>query len=204
MCSPKLVPLFILIMSVPPIAMGKEPLPNNKYEDGITLTITSKPFDPKAHKLSKCKEMMLCQSEKNGQPEYYMCNENLCSVDGKPLYGANGKIPKQQVTSLIFEKNGKKVALDVSNMYNPNVNNANIKKYIKVMPGPENSYQVTGYFSHDDGDDSMYICLWQVSMEGSFRNYMGDFGLLHDLTERVAKDFNYKTLETLMRENQRK
>lgn len=203
MRSSRLLPLFFLGMSVSVIATGKEPPPDNKYEDGITLTITSKPFDPKAHRLSKCKEKMLCQSEKNGQPEYYMCNENICSVDGKPLYGANGKIPKQEVTSLIFEKNGKRVALDVSNMYNPNVNNSNIKKYIKVMPGPENSYQVTGYFSHNDGDDSMYICLWQVSTEGSFRNYMGDFGSLHDLTERVAKDFNYKNLETIMRENQR-
>lgn len=64
MRSSRLLPLFFLGMSVSVIATGKEPPPDNKYEDGITLTITSKPFDPKAHRLSKCKEKMLCQSKK--------------------------------------------------------------------------------------------------------------------------------------------
>lgn len=222
--------LFFVALLLSSIAQGKESLPINKsgdgdtpgrcsrksclpppsdkYVDGITLTITSKPFDPKTHTLTKCKAMMLCQSEKDGKPVYYMCNENLCSIDGKPAYGANGKIPKQQVTSLIFEKKGRKVALDVSDMYNPYVNNSNIKQYLQVLPmpgnspdNPDNFYQVTGYFSHGDGDDDMYICLWTVTPNGSFRNYIGDFGSLHDLTERVIWDFNYKSLETIMREN---
>ena len=225
MRSPKRLPLFFLALLLSSIAHGKEPLPinksggsdtparcsrtacspppNDKYVDGITLTITSKPFDPKAHTLTKCKEMMLCESEKDGQPVYYMCNENLCSIDGKPVYGTNGKTPKQEVTSLIFEKNGRKVALDVSGMYNPYVNNSNIKQYVQVIPWLDKSYWVTGYFSHGDGDADMYIGLWTVTPDGSFRNYMGDFESLHYLTERVVEDFKYKSLETIMRENQR-
>lgn len=143
---------------------------NNKYEDGITLTITSKPFDPKAHVIEKC-------------------GETVCVIDGKPVYGAYGKVPKQVVTSLIFKKDSRKVALDVSGMYNPNVNNSNIKKYVKITTWDKDSYWVTGYFSHDDGDDDMYICHWLIMKNGSIRNYMGDYGALARLTEEVQKDF---------------
>lgn len=234
MCNSKRLPLFILALSLSAVAHGKEPLPvnksggsdtparctrtacspppNDKYVDGITLTITSKPFNPKAHNIAECKkEPSLCMYDKAGQPgqiELAPCAKNVCSIDGKPAYGANGKIPKQQVASLIFERNGKKVALDVSNMYNPYVNNSNIKQYVQVIPGPFNSpdnpdnfYEVIGYFSLGDGDDDMYFGLWNVSLDGSFRNYLGPFGSILDLAERVVEDFKYKSLETIMREN---
>ena len=229
MCSPKRLPLFFLALSLTAVAHGKEPLPvnksggsdtparcsrtacssppNDKYVDGITLTITSKPFNPKAHNIAECKkEPSLCTYDKVGQPgqiELAPCAKNICSIDGKPAYGANGKTPKQEVTSLIFEKNGRKVALDVSGMYNPYVNNSNIKQYVQVIPWLDKSYWVTGYFSHGDGDADMYIGLWTVTPDGSYRNYLGDFESLHYLTERVVWDFNYKSLETIMRENQR-
>ena len=242
MCNPKRLLLFFLALPLSAVAHGQDqvldyqpqvpiyeakegdtpgrcsrksclPPPDDKYVDGITLTITSKPFVPKAHKIAECKQVNPCMYDKPGQPgQVYLapCAKNICSIDGNPGYGANGKTPKQQVASLIFEKNGKKVALDVSSMYNPYVNNSNIKQYLQVLPMPGNSpdnpdsfYQVTGYFSHGDGDDSMYIGLWTVWQDGSFRNYLGDFGSLLDLTERVVWDFNYKSLETIMRENQR-
>jgi hypothetical protein len=173
---------------MPALGSAGEPLMDNKYEDGVTLTITTKPFDPKAHKITKCKET-LCETEKNGKPVYYMCSETICSIDGKPAYGTYGRIPKQEVASLIFEKNGKKISLDVSAMYNPNVNNTNIRRYIDVMPWHEGSYRVRGYFSHDDGDDDTYICLWLVTPEGSIRNHISDYGSLVTLTTEAQKDF---------------
>lgn len=219
MGSQKSLLLLFLFMSVSSIANGKEPPLDNKYEDGITLTITSKPFNPRLHNIAECKkEPSLCMFDKAGQPGQIVlapCAKNICAIDGKPAYGAFGKIPKQQVASLLFEQNGRKVALNVSNMYNPYVNNSNIKKYVQVIPGPDNSpdnpdnfYRVVGYFSLGDGGrdghDRMYIGLWTVWHDGSFRNYLGDFGSLHDLAERAARDFNYKSLGTIMRENSNK
>lgn len=236
MCNSKRLPLFILALSLSAAAHGEEPLPvnksggsdisyrctsrscspppNDKYVDGVTLTITSKPFNPKAHKIEECKrEPSLCMYDKPGQPgqvELAPCAKSICSIDGTIPYGAFGKIPKQQVTSLIFEKNGKKVALNVSNMYNSRVNNSNIKQYVQVLPmpgnspdNPDNVYQVVGYFAlgASNGEDDMYFGLWTVWQDGSFRNYLGGFGSLLDLRDRVVEDFQYKNLETIMREN---
>lgn len=173
---PKLTHVLLLLatlMMKSSIVSGGQAVANNVYEDGVTLTITSKPFNPKSHVIKKC-------------------GETVCVIDGKPAYGAYGRVPKQEVTSLVFEKQGRKVALDVSGMYNPNVNNSNIKQYVKLTTWDKESYWVTGYFSHDDGDDDMYICLWLVMLDGSIRNYMGDYGALSTLTERVEKDFKVK------------
>lgn len=170
MYKPKVLLWVALALSMSSTSWGGEPLTNNVYEDGVTLTITTKPFDPSAHVIKKC-------------------GETVCLIDGRPLYGTYGRIPKQEVTSLVFEKKGRKVVLDVSAMYNPNVNNSNIKQYVKITTWDKDSYWVTGYFSHDDGDDDMYVCLWLIMLDGSIRNYMGDYGALHTLTNRVQKDF---------------
>ena len=167
----KVLRWFVLFLSMSSVVWGGEPPANNVYEDGVSLTITTKPFDPKAHVVRKC-------------------GEAVCVIDGKPVYGTYGRVPKQEVTSLIFEKNGKKIALDVSAMYNANVNNSNIKQYVKVTSWGEDTYEVTGYFSHDDGDDDMYICLWLIMQgSGSIRNFMGGYEALVSLTTRVQKDF---------------
>lgn len=162
---------FVLSLAMTAIAHGKEPALNNQYEDGVTLTITSKPFDPKTHSIKKC-------------------GETVCVIDGKPVYGTYGKMPKREVTSLVFEKNGKKIPLDVSAMYNPNVDNTNIKRYIKLTSWGEDTYEVTGYFSHDDGDDDTYICRWLIMQgRGSIRNHISDYESLVSLTTKVQKDF---------------
>ena len=193
--------LLSLTLPISSAAWSGKPATDNVYEDGVTLTITTKPFNPKAHKITYCNET-LCETEVNGKPVYRMCSETICGIDGKPPYGTYGRIPKQEVTSLIFEKNGKKIALDVSGMYDPKVNNSNIKKYVQIAPWGSDTYQITGYFSHDDGDDSMYICLWLI-MQGksSIRNYMGGFEALDDLAATAKKDLNYVSPEEIMEQN---
>ncbi len=160
----------ILTLSLSSVVRSGEPTLNNVYENGITLTITSKPFEAKAHVIKKC-------------------GQAVCLVDGKPVYGTYGKTPKEEVTNLVFEKQGKKVALDVSSMYNPNVTNSNIKKYVSVMSWGDDTYEVTGYFSLDDGDDSMYICRWLIMQGGSIRNHFSDYESLVTLTTKVQEDF---------------
>jgi hypothetical protein len=161
------LPWFVLSLLTSSLAFGGEPLPNNRYEDGITLTITSKPFDPKAHAIKKC--------------EYA-----ICVIDGRFIYGGNGDVPKEEVTSFVFEQNGKKIELDVSSMYDSGVNNANIKQHISVTKWGRNSYQLVGYFS--DGDDT-YIGRWLVSPDGAIRHYLGDYETLVSLTTKVQRDY---------------
>ena len=189
---------FALVLALVPGTRAQEPALDNQFEDGVTLTITTKPFDPKMHKIEKCGGELACTADDGSLKR---CEKNVCQIDGRPLYGAYGKMPKQEVTSLIFEKNGKKIALDVSGMYNPNVNNSNIKKYVQLTSWGKDSYEITGYFSHDDGDDSMYICLWSVWPGGSFRNYMGDFSALIRLADTAKEDFNYVSLQEIMEQN---
>lgn len=167
MRKPTLWLLISLGLSLSSVAWGGESRPNNVYEDGITLTITSKPFDAKAHVIKKC-------------------DEAVCIIDGKFIYGGNGNVPKEEVTRLIFEKKGKQTALDVSSMYDSGVHNANIKQHVKVTSWGKSSYRVVGYFS--DGDDT-YICQWLVSPDGAIRNHIGDYESLVFLTTDVQKDF---------------
>ena len=68
--SEPLLFIFFVLLSVLPVAQGVEPPVNNMYEDGITLTITNKPFDTKAHVIKKC-------------------GETVCIIDGKLFYGGN-------------------------------------------------------------------------------------------------------------------
>jgi hypothetical protein len=160
------LPWFVLSLLTSSLACGGEPLPNNRYEDGITLTITSKPFDPKAHVVKKC-------------------GETVCLIEGKLFYGGNGNMPKEEVTRLVFEQNGKKIFLDVSSMYDTGVNNANIKQHVSVLSLGD-GYEVTGYFG--DGEDT-YICQWLVVPGGAIRSHISSYETLVSLTTKVQHDF---------------
>ena len=147
-------------------------LENNKYLDGITLTITNKPFDSKTHKIDRCE----------GSP---------CMIDGVIFYGGEGDLPKTEVESLIFSQNGKKIYLDVSAIYDTGVTNKNIKQHISVESwlGP-NSYRVVGYFGGDKKNKiEPFIALWLVLPNGSVRNYIGYYESLVSLLFKVKQDF---------------
>lgn len=107
MRRPYLLLLFFLTMSISPVVFGSEVI-KGSYEKGATLTLTVDVFDSKSHTIKKC-------------------GDYVCLIDGKPFYGTDGKIPKHVVTSLIFEKQGKRIALDVSSMYEPMVTSESMK-----------------------------------------------------------------------------
>ena len=159
-----------LALSMSSVACGEEPRLDNVYDNGITLTINVKSFDAKAHVIKKCAD-------------------TVCLIDGKPASGEDGKIPQYEVTSLIFEKNGKQVTLDVSSMYDPWVENFNIKQHVTVLPLGKDSYQVSGYFG--DGE-SKYVCQWLVMLDGSIRTHIGGITVLYELTTKVREDFKLK------------
>jgi hypothetical protein len=166
MCRLPSVALLCCAFAMSPLVYGKEPLTDNNYDDGVTLTITSRPFNPKMHAIKKC-------------------GEAVCTIDDKVVYGGNGGIPKQEVTQFVFEKQGRRVGLDVSSMYDAGVNNANIKKHVSVVFLGD-GYEVTGYFG--EGDDT-YIAQWLVIPGGTIRSHISGYEALVSLTTKVQKDF---------------
>ena len=167
MLKPRQWMFLSLALSISSVVWGGEPPMNNVYEDGVTLTISNKPFDAKAHVIKKS-------------------DGTVYAIDGKIIYGGNGTIPKEEVTRLVFEKQGKKIALDVSSMYDSGVNNANIKQHVKLVSWGGGAYRGTGYFS--DGDDT-YICQWLVLPDSAIRNYIGEYETLVSLTTKVQEDY---------------
>lgn len=146
---------------------------DNKYQDGITLTITNKPFEPNKHTIQKC-------------------TNSPCIIDGKIFYGGNGNIPKSEVASLVFSQEGKTVNLEVSSMYDSGITNANIKKYITIEPYfGKRSYRIVGYFGGDMKNDiEPYIVHWLIVKNASVRNHIGDYESLTGLVYKVNEDFN--------------
>jgi len=140
-----------------------------KYIDGITLTVTNKSFDAKAHKIQKC------------DMDY------ICSIDDRIYYGNGGKIPKQEVSSLVFSQNGKQIYLDVSAMYESGITNKNIKERIKVQSWGSGSYRVITYLGKPK---ILYIAQWLVWEGYSIRNHFSDYESLASLAFEVNKDFN--------------
>lgn len=139
------------------------------YSDGVTLTITIDPFDSKLHTVKKC-------------------GDYICLIDGKPFYGSDGAMPEHVVSHLVFEKKGKQIVLDVSSMYDPIINNENMKMSLSVQPYWGDAYKVTGYFSDGAG---AYVCQWLVMSDGAIRTHISNFEELIDLTSKAQKDFKH-------------
>lgn len=174
MCNSAIRTLAICSMLFIPLSCTAESTTDNVYMDGITLTITNKPFVASAHKVFYC-------AEKSDYPL------KPCTIDGKLFYGGNGELPKTEVKSLVFSKNGKKVYLDTSSIFDTGVTNSNIKKHISIEPWSD-AYRVVGYFGVNQ---EPYIVHWLVLPEGgSVRNHLSDYESLVSLLYKVNKDFN--------------
>lgn len=139
------------------------------FDDGIKLTLVTKPFDVKAHKVKRC--------GKRNIP---------CYIDGKIFYGGSGKLPKQELVNIIFSRNGKQLNLDTSSIYNTGITQENIKKRFNVQKYlGKNTYRVIGYFGPEKRP---YIGHWLVKEEGAIRNHLSDYESLNSLMFEVKKD----------------
>jgi hypothetical protein len=140
------------------------------FTDGIKLTLITKPFDGKTHKVKRCGK-----------------RDIPCYIDGKIFYGGRGKLPKEEVVSLEFDRKGKRLNLDVSSIYNTGITQNNIKNRFNVQKYlGKNTYRVIGYFG---SEKKPYIAHWLVKEDGSIRNHLSDYESLNSLMFEVKKDF---------------
>lgn len=133
------------------------------YDNGVKLVVKLEKFVSKNHQMKKC-------------------GDYVCLIDGKLAYGSDGKVPSVRVSELVFEKNGKRVLLDTSSMYDPMINEQNIGAMLRVEPYWDDFHKVIGYFSDGAG---AYVCQWIVSTSGATRVHISDVESLFDLASKV-------------------
>lgn len=163
--------LYVLLtLSLSSLVYGGEVV-KGAYDNGVTLTLTTEPFDAKAHVIKKC-------------------GESICLIDGKPFYGSDGTMPTTVVSRLVFERKGKQVALDVSSMYNPAINSESMKWSFSVESGDDSGSsfaRITGYFSDGAG---AYLCQWLVIQDGSIRNHISNSEEFDELNTQINNKYN--------------
>lgn len=143
------------------------------FDNGISLTLITKPFEQSSHKIGTCGK-----------------RQKPCSIDGTIFYGGKGKLPTEEVVGLKFKRNGTVVNLDTSSIFNPGIKVTNIKKRFTVQEYlGRNSYRVIGYFG--EGKVS-YIGHWLIVNNSSIRNHLSDYESLVSLLFEVKKDFGIK------------
>jgi len=158
---------IFIYLTITTFACSADTSVSANFIDGITITITSKPFDAKKHKIKRC-------------------GNAVCAIDNKILYGGDGKVPKQEVTSLVFSKDGEQVKLNVQAMYETGITKENMKERFNVQPYlGKSSYRVIGYFGKAK---EPYIGHWLVWEDTSIRNHLSDYESLVSLLFEVNKD----------------
>lgn len=106
------------------------------------------------------------------------CGDYKCLIDGAPFFGSDGKVPTEKIVKIVFSDKDGSTSLDVSGMYDPGINNDNIKDKIRIEPYWGKFYKVTGHFSDGAGT---YIAQWLVTSDGSIRTHISDIETVDEL-----------------------
>lgn len=152
--------LVLICLSIASLAAGGPPSPSGGMPrqvtfdlgHGLTLRMSASPFDPKQHAIETC------QREDSSA---------VCLIDGKPIFGADGEMPRSRLDKATVDLAGRKVELDTSCMYNPWV--ASPGKDSFTATPTEDGFLVTGSFS--DGAGS-YFAQWLIVKGGSVRTVL--------------------------------
>lgn len=105
-------------------------------------------FDPAGHSLVYCQ------------------GGHLCLVDGYPVFGTEGSVPKVEVVSLTVVVDGRPVPLEHKGMYNPWSPVEGRTLAVDLVEGTPDEFRVRGEFS--DGA-AAYVAEWSVAGHGSAR-----------------------------------
>ncbi len=113
----------------------------------ISLRWTIKDFDSKNHQIEYC--------ENEHQDATY-----ICSIDNELWYGSDFRmdLPKNELKSLTIYIDKKYIKLNVSQMFNPNLNGELTKEQFKIEKHSEH-YILYGFFSDGAGT---YTTNWKI------------------------------------------
>jgi hypothetical protein len=117
----------------------------------MSLHMTVAPFKPEKHKITKCQIIDW---------------SGICLIDGKPVFGTDWRLPRNQFVKADIKIGSKTVNLDVSCMYNvtPTPQDFTLEKV-------EGGYRIRGRFS--DGAGS-YKAEWFVIQNSSVRTRLAN------------------------------
>lgn len=149
---------LIALIACAPLLSASETI-NLKFPEGPGITIKYSKFDSNKHQVTFCGE------------------DYACLVDGKPLWGTDGKIPKEKIDQIKFTHKNFTTELDISGMYDPLLD-AEDKTRIKVVHYYGDSWKIRGRFS--DGAGS-YFVEWLVTKNSSMRTAIGGSESLYEM-----------------------
>lgn len=121
---------------------------------GLTLRMTASPFDPGQHSIERCRH-----EDWSG----------VCLIDGKPVFGTDGEMPRWRLDKATVDLAGRKIDLDTSCMYNPWA--ARPEKGSYSASPVEVGFLVTGSFSDGAG---AYYAQWLIVNGGSVRTVISN------------------------------
>jgi len=153
--TPITVLLTFIMLSVFPAIAGEEKSTSNFYTislgEGMSLRMTVVPFEPKKHKITKCQIIDW---------------SGICLIDGKPVFGTDWGLPRNQLVQAELRIGVKTITLEVSCMYNvaPTPQDFIVEKV-------EGGYLIRGHFS--DGAGS-YEAEWFVIENASVRTRLAN------------------------------
>jgi hypothetical protein len=124
-----------------------------KLSSEITLRGVIEKFDVTKHKYDTCGTTLGWES--------------ICLIDGQIWYGCDAglELPKNQLTELIITIGKQEITLDVSGMFNPNLENVLSANQFKWQPH-ETGYNLYGYFSDGAGT---YTVHWKIVKNKSIK-----------------------------------
>ena len=146
--------IFFILSGFPAIA-GEQKSTSNLYTislgEGMSLRMAVVPFEPKRHKITKCQIIDW---------------SGICLIDGKPVFGTDWGLPRNQLVQAELKIGTKTINLDVSCMYNvaPTPQDFTLQKV-------EGGYLIRGHFS--DGAGS-YEAEWFVIENSSVRTRLAN------------------------------
>lgn len=117
--------------------------------EGISLNLTTTQFNEKNHKITECNI--------NDRP-------SVCLIDGKPIFGTDLDLPRNQLVKATIKIGKNTINLDVTCMYNPWFGKPDVKKF--TLKKAYGGYLISGYFS--DGAGS-YEAEWFVIENSAVR-----------------------------------
>lgn len=145
--------ILLLLASVPAFADNSKSIKADSYTiplgDGISLQMTVASFDAKKHRIKKCQILDW---------------SGVCLIDGKPVFGTDWELPKNQLIKASIKIGSQTINLDASCMFNPFFGNPDRQNFtIKTVEG---GYLVRGSFSDGAGT---YEAEWLIIDNSSIR-----------------------------------